>query len=95
MHDTSIDSDRGCLMLQAKWVLSIARFKRVRLRWKQLSWETSEVPDPQRCGILPVLANGLSYRKVGGYSGLGGICKPVQRSYYSHRLKKWWKHITK
>lgn len=48
MHDTSIDSDRGCLMLQVKWVLYIARFKRVRLRWKQLSWETSEVPDPQR-----------------------------------------------
>lgn len=43
-------------------------------------------------GILPVLPNGLIYRKVGGISGLAGICKPARRSFCSHCLEGWWKH---
>lgn len=90
----SMGSDRWTLVLQVTWVLYGAGIIRVRLRWTQLWWKRSEVPDPWKWGILPVLPNGLSCRKAGGFPGLAGICKPEQ-SYWSHLLKGWWKRRIK
>lgn len=79
----SAATDRRTLTCPVQCSLYRARINGMRLRWEQLWWKRSEVPDP---------GNIASFAKWAHLQESWRHFWPAWRSFCSHCLEGWWKH---